>query len=89
MLPVTNYHETMHDYFLFFLLMQKLYKYSHLSSFSECVGKALGYNAISFNNKYTSACIPYNVTQKITSFKHMTSSGVKEGWRAAGAQPCV
>lgn len=57
------------------------------SSFSYCVGKALGYDATPFNVRYTSACLPHDVTQKTTSFERTTSSGGEEGRGLKGSQP--
>lgn len=72
LLLITNDHEATQD----FCFHPRLWKckcctrnnqiFPALSA--NVLAKCLDNNALSFNNKYTSAWIPYDVTQKITSF---------------------
>lgn len=76
------------NFFHFFIFqMQKLYKKSPTLPFIfqlMCWQSTWIQCNIFLNIKYMSACIPYNVTEKITSFKHMTSSGGKGRWEWGG-----
>lgn len=82
MLPVTNYHETTHDYYYLFFFpffadakaVQEITESSFCLS-ANVLAKHLDTMQYFLNIKYMYACISYNVTQKITSFKRMTSPG--------------